>query len=199
VDLTIERGRHVALTGESGQGKTTLLALLGGLLRPQSGEILIAGQDLRRLPADAMARFRSRTVGFVFQHHGLLEGLTALENVTLAMQLAGASRSECRRRAHELLEEVGLAGRMDHLPGRLSGGERQRVALARALANRPAVILADEPTGNLDESNGERVLGLLEQARRDYGSTLLIVTHDRTVAARAERRHRLEGGRLRAA
>ena len=199
LDLEVGPGRYVALAGDSGEGKSTLLALLGGLQRVQSGELVVGGHDLRRLRASDMALFRSRTVGFVFQHHGLLESLTARENVALAMSLAGHRQADSERRALGLLAQVGLSDRADHLPGRLSGGERQRVAVARAMANQPALILADEPTGNLDERNAGRVLDLLEAAWLQQGATLVIVTHDRSIAERAETRLQLHEGRLKAA
>ncbi|HEV3225492.1 MAG TPA: ABC transporter ATP-binding protein, partial [Acidimicrobiales bacterium] len=148
--LDVEPGDHVALVGPSGAGKSTLLALLGGLEPPQSGAVIVDGQDLATLSGDGLAEFRRRTVGFVFQHFGLLDTLTAAENIELAAMLDGAGRRHRRRRALELLDAVGLAERATHQPGQLSGGERQRVAIARALANRPRLLLADEPTGNLD-------------------------------------------------
>ncbi len=199
VQLQVRAGSYVALTGDSGEGKSTLLALLGGLQRAQGGELVVAGQDLRRLPSQQMARFRSRTIGFVFQHHCLVESLTALENAALAALINGVSRPEAVARARALLAQVGLLERAGHLPGRLSGGERQRVAVARAMVNRPALILADEPTGNLDERNAQRVMDLIEQLRHEYGATLLVVTHDSSLASRAATTLRLKEGRLEAA
>ncbi|MEP7104504.1 MAG: ABC transporter ATP-binding protein, partial [Chloroflexota bacterium] len=158
LDLDVEPGSFVALVGASGAGKTTLLAILGGLEPVQSGRVVVGGQDLATLGSAGLARHRRRTVGFVFQHFGLMEALTARENVELALTFAGAPRRTRRGRALELLDDVGLAGRADHLPGRLSGGEQQRVGIARALANRRPLLLADEPTGNLDRRTGDSVL-----------------------------------------
>jgi putative ABC transport system ATP-binding protein len=196
VDLRVQDGEHVAVTGPSGAGKSTLLALLGGLERLQSGTIAVGQADLARLGGRELARYRRRTVGFVFQHFGLLDTLTARENVELAMAFAGVSGRERGQRALRLLESVGLADRTDHLPAELSGGERQRVALARALANRPALVLADEPTGNLDDDSASRVLDVLEELRREAGFTMLVVTHDPEVARRADREVHLSRGLL---
>ncbi|HEY8641431.1 MAG TPA: ABC transporter ATP-binding protein [Candidatus Dormibacteraeota bacterium] len=199
LDLEVDPGSFVALVGPSGAGKTTLLAILGGLERPQSGVVLVGGHDLLTLGAAGLAAHRRRTVGFVFQHFGLMEALTARENVELALTVAGTPVRARRARALELLEQVGLAPRADHLPGRLSGGEQQRVGIARALANRPPVLLADEPTGNLDRRSGDLVLELLETARRETGCAVVLVTHEEHAAARADRTWLLEQGRLRAA
>jgi putative ABC transport system ATP-binding protein len=199
ISFEVPAGGYLAITGPSGVGKSTLLALLGGLERAHSGSITVAGHDLARLSPAALARFRSRTIGFVFQHYGLMEALTARENVQLAMSLAGWERAAREARAAMLLDRVGLSGRAAHLPGRLSGGEQQRVAVARALATRPSVILADEPTGNLDDGNADRVMSLLEEGRQAYGCTLVVVTHDRAVADRAGTRLDIALGRLRAA
>jgi ABC-type lipoprotein export system ATPase subunit len=196
VDLGLEPGEHVAVSGPSGAGKSTLLALIGGLEPLQEGRITVGEHDLHRLGGQELARYRLTTVGFVFQHFGLLEALDARENVELAMTLARVNPRQRRVRATELLGQVGLADRLDHRPAALSGGERQRVALARALANRPRLLLADEPTGNLDEDSAEAVLDLLEALRRDTGCTLITVTHNAEVARRADRRVRLSRGRL---
>jgi putative ABC transport system ATP-binding protein len=197
VSLDIAEGEYVSLVGPSGSGKTTLLSLLGGLERPQQGEVVVGGRDLTTLSGDDLADFRRGIVGFVFQHFGLLETLTARENVELALTLAGVKRLEGRRReANRLLERVGLAGRSDHRPSHLSGGERQRVAIARAIANTPRLLLADEPTGDLDDDTAAVVGDLLEQLRREDGSTLLVVTHQRQLAARAERHLALSVGGL---
>jgi ABC-type lipoprotein export system ATPase subunit len=188
--LEVEAGDHVALTGQSGAGKSTLLSLLGGLERPQSGSVVVDGHDLTGLSRDELAAFRRESVGFVFQHFGLLETLSAAENVELA------TRRSRGRRARELLDAVGLGERAGHRPGELSGGERQRVAIARALANRPRVVLADEPTGNLDEDSTTMVVELLESLPAEHGCTLVVVTHNRTLARRASRRFALRGGSL---
>jgi ABC-type lipoprotein export system ATPase subunit len=180
VNLTVGEGEMVAVMGPSGSGKSTLLNMMGGLDRPTSGLVLIDGQDLaevRNLDA-----FRAQTVGFVFQLHNLLPTLTALENVAVPMHGQPIRRGDRRRRAEELLDMVGLADRRDHLPSQLSGGQRQRVAIARALANRPRLILADEPTGNLDTAAGEEVMQLLAHLNKEQGTTIAVVTHDRRVA-----------------
>jgi putative ABC transport system ATP-binding protein len=194
--LEVEAGDHVALTGQSGAGKSTLLSLLGGLERPQSGSVVVDGHDLTGLSRDELAAFRRESVGFVFQHFGLLETLSAAENVELATTLAGVPRRSRGRRARELLDAVGLGERAGHRPGELSGGERQRVAIARALANRPRVVLADEPTGNLDEDSTTMVVELLESLPAEHGCTLVVVTHNRTLARRAKRLLALRGGSL---
>ncbi|MGH9023462.1 MAG: ABC transporter ATP-binding protein [Acidimicrobiia bacterium] len=199
LDLDLDPGEFVALSGPSGAGKSTLLALLGGLQRPQGGVLMVAGLDLASLAARQLAYYRRSTVGFVFQHFGLLEALTARENVELALNLAGCPRSKRRSEAGALLDSVGLADRATHRPGALSGGERQRVAIARALAGGPRLLLADEPTGSLDSSAADTVLDLLEALSREHGCTLLVVTHQREVAARAGRRLVLDGGQVTAA
>jgi putative ABC transport system ATP-binding protein len=194
IDLEIPAAGYVALTGASGAGKSTLLSLIGGLERPQSGELRVGEHRLRQLHGDALAAYRRATIGFVFQHFGLLDLLNARENVELAASL---SRSRLRRQdAARLLDEVGLRERAGHRPGELSGGERQRVAIARALVNDPSVILADEPTGNLDAASGARVLDLLERVHAERGCTLVVVTHNDSIAQRATRRYRLDAGRL---
>ncbi len=194
LDLEVADGGYAAITGPSGAGKTTLLSLLGGLEQPQSGRVEVGGQDLTELGGDGLAAYRRATVGFVFQHFGLLETLTAAQNVELAGTLAGTSPADRRTRAAQLLAAVGLAEREGHRPSRLSGGERQRVAIARALVNRPQLLLADEPTGNLDEDAATMVIELLEAVRRDFGCTLVLVTHNRDLAARAEQRVTLDRG-----
>lgn len=196
LDLDIEAGGYVALTGPSGSGKSTLLGLLGGLERPQSGTIAVGNHDLSTLAGDGLAAYRRSTVGFVFQHFGLLDTLTAAENVELALLLAGVSGSARRARAVELLDAVGVGGRLSHRPLELSGGERQRVAIARALANHPQLLLADEPTGNLDEDSALQVIELLETLPASHDCTLVLVTHNRVLAQRAERRYRLRDGHL---
>jgi ABC-type lipoprotein export system ATPase subunit len=197
LDLDLPAGGYLALMGASGAGKSTALALIGGLERPQRGTVVVGGQALDRLAGDALADYRRRTVGFVFQHFGLLETLTALENVELALALDGVGRMERRARARELLAAVRLGGREEHRPSALSGGERQRVAVARALANRPRLILADEPTGNLDETAARVVLDLLGSLRSEHGCSLLVVTHNPVVARRADVSCELADGRLR--
>jgi predicted ABC-type transport system involved in lysophospholipase L1 biosynthesis ATPase subunit len=196
LDLDVPPGGYLALMGPSGAGKSTALALIGGLERPQDGTVVVGGQDLARLGGDALADYRRRTVGFVFQHFGLLETLTAQENVELAMALDGQGRSERRSRGRELLTAVGLGSRVDHRPSALSGGERQRVAIARALANRPRLVLADEPTGNLDAGAAAVVLDLLASLRAEHGCSLLVVTHNPLVARRADGIRELVNGRL---
>ena len=199
VSFSIPPGGHVALTGASGAGKSTLLSILGGLEAPQSGHVHVGGNDLHRLGGDELAAYRRATVGFVFQHFGLLDTLTAGENVEIALALAGSRPGARRARARELLAAVGLAERTGHRPAALSGGERQRVAIARALANRSRLVLADEPTGNLDERAASWVLDLLERLPAEQGCTLVVVTHDRAVADRAPTRLHLVEGRLAAA
>jgi putative ABC transport system ATP-binding protein len=194
VNLEIQAGEFVAILGPSGSGKSTLLALMAGLDRPSSGEILLDGEAIQGLSEDQLALLRRRKVGFVFQSFQLLGNLTARENILLPMELQDAD--DAGPRADSLLEAVGLADRGHHFPTQLSGGEQQRVALARAFAPRPAILLADEPTGNLDGATGERVLALLADLRAREGSTLVLVTHDPAVAALAERRIHLRDGRI---
>jgi putative ABC transport system ATP-binding protein len=195
IELEIPAGGYVALTGPSGAGKSTLLSLIGGLERPQSGTVTVGQHNLRELRVDELAAYRRTTIGFIFQHFGLLDLLSARENIELAASL---SVNSTRRRppALELLEEVGLIDRAEHRPSQLSGGERQRVAIARALVNDPSLILADEPTGNLDADSAMRVLDLLERVHTERGCTLLVVTHNEAVAERAKQRYRLDAGRL---
>ncbi len=195
VDLVVPAGGYVAVTGPSGAGKSTLLSVLGGLEPLQQGTAVVGDIDLAGLGGDELAAYRRTTVGFVFQHFGLLETLTAAENVELAGTLAGTRPAARRARAGELLDAVGLADRADHRPLELSGGERQRVAIARALANRPRLLLADEPTGNLDETSAAAVVDLLERLRAERGCTLLVVTHNRALGARPPHRLALDQGR----
>lgn len=199
VDLDVAAGAFVAIVGPSGSGKTTLLGLLAGLDRPTSGSVRVGGSDFGTMTEDERALFRVNHVGFVFQTFHLLPTLTALENVLVPLELAGrgqASGKEMRAAALELLERVGLADRAGHYPVQLSGGERQRTALARAFANRPQVLFADEPTGNLDSATGARVVAIMEEMNRDAGTTLVLVTHDAELAGRADRVVRLAGGRV---
>ena len=196
LDFDVAAGQTVAITGTSGSGKTTLLSVLGGLDRPGAGSVNVAGHDLAALGRDELALYRGRVVGFVFQDFGLLGQLTALENVELALTFAHIARRRRRARARELLDAVGLAARLSHRPRALSGGEKQRVAIARALANQPQLVLADEPTGNLDTASSETVLDLLMRLPVEHGSTVIVVTHDAAVAARAHRRLHLVDGRV---
>lgn len=196
LDLAVERGEMVAVTGASGVGKTTLLQLVGGLDRAGAGRIRAGGVELTTLGDDALVAFRNRSVGFVFQLHHLLPEFSALENVEMPMRVARRPAAEARAGAEALLREVGLGGRLDHRPGMLSGGEQQRVAVARALVMRPALLLADEPTGDLDESTGAAIHDLLRDMHRAYGLTSLVATHDERLAAACDRVLRLAGGRL---
>ena len=194
IDLEVRRGEFVAVLGPSGSGKSTLLALMAGLDRPSSGEVRVNGERIDHLSEDRLAILRRHTIGFVFQSFQLLENLTARENVMLPMELLGMS--DASPRAAGLLSAVGLSERGHHYPSQLSGGEQQRVALARAFAPRPALLLADEPTGNLDGATGRVVLDLLIALRADEGATLVLVTHDPAVAALADRRIHLRDGRI---
>ncbi len=194
IDLEIAKGEFVAVLGPSGSGKSTLLALMAGLDRPSAGEISIMGKRIDRLSEDRLALMRRHTIGFVFQSFQLLGNFTARENVMLPMELLG--RPDARQRADGLLESVGLGDRGHHYPSQLSGGEQQRVALARAFAPKPALLLADEPTGNLDGATGRVVLDLLAEMRAVEGATLVLVTHDPAVAALADRRIHLRDGRI---
>jgi lipoprotein-releasing system ATP-binding protein len=196
IDLRVARGEMVAIIGSSGAGKSTLLHLLGALDRPTAGEVLIDGRPLSGMPDDAISALRNRTVGFVFQFHHLLREFTALENVMMPMRIGGVEEETARQRAMTLLGRVGLAGRVQHRPGALSGGEQQRTAVARALANDPAVLLADEPSGNLDHHNSERLHDLFTELARELELGMVIVTHNRSLAARADRVLQLEDGRL---
>ncbi len=194
INIELHRGERVGLVGASGSGKTTLLSLLAALDLPSEGEVVLDGQPLGTLSEDQRTALRGRMIGFVFQSFMLLPGLTAQENVELPLRLAG--RPQPASRARELLAAVGLGPRMGHYPAQLSGGEQQRVAIARAFALEPPLLLADEPTGNLDQATGERIIELLFELNRTRGSTLLLVTHDPSLAARCERLLRLEHGRL---
>jgi lipoprotein-releasing system ATP-binding protein len=196
LDLVIEAGERIAIVGESGVGKSTLLHLLGALDRPTTGSVLFDGQDVFARPEAEVAAFRNREIGFVFQFHHLLPDFTALENVMMPGLIAGEAFRDTRARASALLERVGLAERLPHRPGQLSGGEQQRVAVARALMQRPRLLLADEPTGNLDPVTGEGVQQLLMELNREHGSALVIATHNDRLAAAMGRTLRLAGGRL---
>ncbi len=194
VNLAVRAGESVAVVGASGAGKSTLLALLAGLDEPSAGSVWLNGVELSALDEDGRAAARARNVGFVFQAFHLVPSLTALENVMLPLELAG--RRDARSAAREALRQVGLGSRLGHYPRQLSGGEQQRVAIARAFVTRPAVLFADEPTGNLDTVTGERVGGLLFELNAAQGTTLVLVTHDRDLAARCGRVIRMDAGRL---
>lgn len=196
VSFAIPRGASVAVLGPSGSGKSTLLALLAGLDRPSSGEIHIDGRPIHSLDEDALALWRRQSLGFVFQNFQLLDTFTARENVMFPLELLGKSPAEARQRADVLLEAVGLADRGHHYPSQLSGGEQQRVAVARAFSARPGILLADEPTGNLDGPTGQRVLEVLDQLREEDGTTVILVTHDPAVGARADLRIHLRDGQI---
>jgi putative ABC transport system ATP-binding protein len=193
LDLRVPAGQCLAIIGPSGSGKSTLLGLIAGLDSPSGGNILIDGVDITRLDEDSLARLRGEKVGFVFQFFHLVPSLTALENILVPMEIAG--RRDARARAQTLLDEVGLHDRGHHYPSQLSGGEQQRIAIARALANDPPLILADEPTGNLDSSNGRHILDLLLQMKSARGATLVVVTHDRSVASIADVQLMLRDGK----
>jgi putative ABC transport system ATP-binding protein len=195
IDVEIPRGQFAAIMGPSGSGKSTLLGLLAGLDTPTSGRIVLDGEDITGLEEDALALLRGRKIGFVFQSYHLIPTLTAEENVMLPLELSGHSNGGSAR-ARELLDSVGLLDRRDHYPVQLSGGEQQRVALARAFVGRPPILLADEPTGNLDTANGLVVLDLLMTLNRREGTTLVLVTHDQQISEQADRRITLRDGRV---
>jgi len=197
VSLKIDKGEFVSVQGPSGSGKTTLLNMIGGLDKPTEGRVIIDGVDITNLGEKELAHFRREKIGFIFQTYNLVPLLTALENVELPMMLSGKfSESEVRRRAEELLALVGLEERMHHRPTQLSGGEQQRVAIARALANEPAIILADEPTGNLDQVSGQRIINLMKNLNETLNQTFIIVTHDPMVAEQTERKFYLVDGKI---
>jgi putative ABC transport system ATP-binding protein len=193
LDYTIAAGQFVAIVGPSGSGKSTLLGLLAGLDAPSTGSIVIDGTDITKLGEDALARLRGEKIGFVFQFFHLVPSLTAVENISVPMEIAG--RRDAMARARQLIGEVGLADRAHHYPSQLSGGEQQRIAIARALANAPPIVLADEPTGNLDSGTGRIILDLLLNVRRTRGATLVLVTHDAELASLADTRLMLRDGR----
>ncbi len=196
ISLAIARGEAVGLVGPSGSGKSTLLKILAGLERPDSGRVIVDGTDLSGLDEDALARFRGKRIGIVFQSFHLVPTMTALENVALPLELAGAA--DAFDRAEAELRSVGLSARLHHYPAQLSGGEQQRVAIARAIAPDPAILVADEPTGNLDENTGGSIVDLLFALKRDRGATLVLVTHDLNLARRCDRTVRLRSGRIEA-
>ena len=194
LSMQIPRGEFVAIVGPSGSGKSTLLGLIAGLDAPSSGSVLIDTVDITRLDEDSLARLRGEKIGFVFQFFHLIPSLTAYENIAVPMEIAGIV--DVRARAGELLQEVGLTGRAHHYPSQLSGGEQQRVALARALANNPPIVLADEPTGNLDSANGRHIMELLRNIHSRRGTTIVLVTHDAELAAMADARLLMRDGRV---
>ncbi|AYN27274.1 MULTISPECIES: putative ABC transporter ATP-binding protein YbbA [Buttiauxella] len=196
VELVVKPAQTIALIGESGSGKSTLLAILAGLDDGSDGEVHLCGQPLHSMDEEARAALRAKNVGFVFQSFMLVPTLNALENVELPALLRGENDASSRAQAKALLEQLGLGKRLDHLPAQLSGGEQQRVALARAFNGRPAVLFADEPTGNLDRHTGDRIADLLFSLNRDFATTLILVTHDEQLAARCDRRLRLREGQL---
>jgi putative ABC transport system ATP-binding protein len=196
VELVVKPAQTIALIGESGSGKSTLLAILAGLDDGSDGEVHLCGQPLHSMDEEARAALRAKNVGFVFQSFMLVPTLNALENVELPALLRGENDAASRAQAKALLEQLGLGERLDHLPAQLSGGEQQRVALARAFNGRPAVLFADEPTGNLDRQTGDRIADLLFSLNRDFATTLILVTHDEQLAARCDRRLRLREGKL---
>jgi putative ABC transport system ATP-binding protein len=200
VSFEVQTGQFASIIGRSGSGKSTLLSLVGALDKPTAGRIEVDGEDITSVPDRALTKYRRRKIGFVFQGYNLVPNLTALQNVMLPMEMAGVGRAERTKRAKELLEQVGLdTAKQARRPGRLSGGEEQRVAIARALANHPSVILADEPTGNLDSETGRMIFDLLHQLARSENTTILTVTHDLGIAGRTDVTFRLNDGKLAAA
>ncbi|MFD2370996.1 ABC transporter ATP-binding protein [Brevibacillus sp. GCM10020057] len=196
INLHIAQGEFVALCGSSGSGKSTLLNLLAGLTRPDEGSVVVSGEEISRYSENELCLFRRRSMGFIFQSYNLLPNLTALENVELPLIFAGESVRKRRARATEILERVGLAGRLDHKPNELSGGQQQRVSIARALVNEPSIILADEPTGNLDSKTEQEILALMRQMNKERGTTFIIVTHEQEVAEQSDRVIYLQDGRV---
>ena len=196
IDLDVKSGETIAIVGASGSGKSTLLHILGGLEAPTTGEVNLQGERINALSPAAQGMLRNRALGFVYQFHHLLPEFTALENVAIPLALRGESTAKAKAGASEMLAEVGLSHRLTHKPGELSGGERQRVAVARALVTRPACVLADEPTGNLDRSTADQVFELIMQLNAKLGTALVMVTHDPTLAARMQRKMTMDDGKL---
>lgn len=196
VNISIEKGEFVAITGPSGSGKSTLLHILGCIDTPTGGKVFISDMEVSKMNGQALTKLRLRELGFVFQQFYLLPTLSAYENIELPMKEAGVSKEMRRKRIMELLDAMGLSERARHIPGQLSGGEQQRIAIARALANNPSIILADEPTGELDSTNGRKILDILAWINREYNKTIVVVTHDDSVAHRAMRVIKLQDGRV---
>ncbi len=196
VKFTVEKGEFMSIVGPSGSGKTTLLNLIGGLDKPSSGHVKVSNMDTLRMSSSELDLMRLRKIGFIFQTFNLIPTLTALENVELVLSIAGRSSSEQEKRAEELLKLVGLGNRLDHKPNQLSAGERQRVAIARALANNPDIILADEPTGNIDSETGNQIMRLMRDLNRKINKTFIIVTHDPEIAKQTDRILQLKDGRV---
>jgi putative ABC transport system ATP-binding protein len=196
IHLHIRRGEFVALCGSSGSGKSTLLNLMAGLTRPDEGQIFINGEEISRYNENQLCLFRRRCLGFIFQSYNLLPSLTALENVELPLIFAGESKKSRRKKAAEMLKKVGLEERLEHKPNELSGGQQQRVSIARALVNQPSIVLADEPTGNLDSATEKEILALMKRINEENGTTFIIVTHDQEVAGQSDRVIYLQDGRI---
>ncbi|MEJ8544666.1 ABC transporter ATP-binding protein [Brevibacillus borstelensis] len=196
INIHISKGEFVALCGSSGSGKSTLLNLLAGLTKPEEGKIYVNSEEISRFNENELCLFRRKCMGFIFQSYNLLPGLTALENVELPLIFAGESKKKRRKRAAEILEKMGLEGRLDHRPNELSGGQQQRVSIARALVNNPSIVLADEPTGNLDSKTEQEILDLMRKMNRESNTTFIIVTHEQEVAEQSDRVIYLQDGRV---